>query len=186
MKIISNLLLSLILISNFIVFTQSVYASDLTDCKDVCSETYKTCKEAADGDNDAKKACRETRGTCKDQCRSIGGVTPSSSSLSSDDLINSLVPSQEILFGNESDISLAEGDIEQELAPKILKLFVKFSGILGFIIFTYIGMKLVFARSNEEEFTAAKQSLIHTFIGAVLIAASFGIVVGILRIFNAL
>jgi len=150
-------------------------------------ECIKSCKEAYTcGVNifsKAYKECRSDQKVCKNGC---GGNVSQSTGLQGQELIDELVPSQGSLFGFNEDLSLTDGDLEQELAPRILGLLVKFSGLLGFGIFTYLGIRLVFARSDEETYTSTKNALIHTFVGAIIIAASFGIVLAILQIFNSL
>lgn len=123
---------------------------------------------------------KETR-KCKSQCRQ---QLSQSDGLTSEQIINNLVPNQTDLFGQNSDVQLATGDLEQGLAPRILNIVVSFSSILGLILFTYLGIRLVTARANEEEFTKLKRALTNTFIGAIIIAGSFGVVIGILRIFQ--
>lgn len=118
---------------------------------------------------------------CKRQCRAQFATDEG---LTGEELINNLVPNQTDLFGQNSDVKLATGDLEQGLAPRILNILVGFSSVLGLILFTYLGIRLVAARANEEEFTKVKRALTNTFIGAIIIAGSFGAVIGILRIFQ--
>jgi hypothetical protein len=123
---------------------------------------------------------RKTR-QCKRDCRA---QFAEEEGLSSQELINNLVPSQNDLFGQGSDVKLATGDLEQGLAPRILNILIAFSAVIGLVLFTYLGVRLSVARNNEEEFTKVKRAITNTFIGAIIIAASFGIVIGILRVFE--
>jgi len=158
---------------------------DTKDCKTAYRDNYDNCKANAGDDTNAKDDCKETRKEARQNCRNIGAIT-ATTGLEGEDLINSLVPNQSTLFGNDENIKLTEGDLEQELAPQLLKLLVRFSSLIGFALFTFLGIKLILARSDEEAYTSAKNALIHTFVGAIIIAASFGIVVAILQIFNSL
>lgn len=116
------------------------------------------------------------------------------------DKVKLLIPSQESLFDNSrkldlnqdgiidknEQVRLADGDLEQGLAPRILQLIVNFSGIALVILFTAGGIKLLLARGDEEALTQTKELIVQTIIGTVLITASFGIVLGIINLFNSL
>lgn len=127
-----------------------------------------------------KPTNRETR-QCKQACKL---ELTEEEGLSGQELIDSLTPSQNDLFGVGSDVKLATGDLEQGLAPRILNILVSFSSVLALILFTYLGVRLVVARSNEEEFTKLKRALVNSLVGVVIIAAAFGLVIGVLRIFD--
>ena len=142
---------------------------NLRDCKDRCKEQYTGSDRRA-----CKRICRD----------SYNSSDPDR--LSGEALIDALVPSNEDLFGEDSDVGLATGDLEQGLAPRVLGIIVSFSGVLALVIFTYLGIRLVLARSNEDELTKAKRALTNTFIAAIIIAGSFAVVIGALRIFDAL
>jgi hypothetical protein len=114
--------------------------------------------------------------------------------------LDQLIPSQSSLFdrskrldadGNgiisvEERIRLADGDLEQGLAPRLLRILIGFSGVALFCFFTYIGVRLLLSRGNEETYTNTKNIAVQVLVGSVLITASFGIVLGVIRFFNAL
>ncbi len=109
-----------------------------------------------------------------------------------------IIPSQESLFGSSKRLDtndngiieegekfqLADGDLEQGLAPRILRILIAFSGIGFFVLFTYTGVRLILSRGNEETYAALKDQIVQLVIGTVLITASFGIILGVLRFFN--
>lgn len=106
------------------------------------------------------------------------------------ELLEELVPSQDDLFDNShrlqnGDVSFADGDLEKEVAPSILRILVTFSAILLMIYFTFLGIRLAISRDNEEVIKKTKDGIINGLIGVVIIAASFGIIVGILRLFDS-
>lgn len=116
------------------------------------------------------------------------------------DKVNSLFPTQSQLFDSskrldkngdgkiseEEQLRLTEGDIEQGLAPRLLKILVRFSGLLIFVFITYAGLKLLLSRGNEEELTKTKDLIIQVLIGTLVILGSFAITVGILRFFDSI
>lgn len=109
-----------------------------------------------------------------------------------------IIPSQESLFDSSKRLDtnnngvieegeklrLADGDLEQGLAPRILRILIAFSGIGFFVLFTYTGVRLILSRGNEETYAALKDQIVQLVIGTVLITASFGIILGVLRFFN--
>lgn len=102
-----------------------------------------------------------------------------------------LVPNQDQLFGGSDnlengEVRLVDKDLEQEVAPRILRIIVQFSAIAGLILMVYAGIKLIVSRDNEEEIKKAKDTLIYALVGVIVIAGSFAIIVGILRIFDNL
>jgi hypothetical protein len=114
--------------------------------------------------------------------------------------LNILIPSQESLFDNSkrndanqdgqiSDnerIRLADGDLEQGLAPKLLKILIQFSPIAITVFFVFAGVRLILSRGNEDAYTNTKNMIVQALIGFVLITASFGIIIGIIRLFDSL
>jgi hypothetical protein len=109
-----------------------------------------------------------------------------------------IIPSQESLFDSSKRLDtndngiieegeklrLADGDLEQGLAPRILRILIAFSGIGFFVLFTYTGVRLILSRGNEETYAALKDQMVQLVIGTVLITASFGIILGVIRFFN--
>lgn len=114
--------------------------------------------------------------------------------------VDQILPSQSDLFDNskkldknndgqiseDEQVRLIEGDLEQEIAPRIVRLFIGFSGLGIMILFTFAGVKLLLSRGNEEELTKTKDLIIHVIIGTAIIAGSFAIIVGVLRFFNSI
>jgi hypothetical protein len=114
--------------------------------------------------------------------------------------IDKILPSQSDLFDNskrldknndgtvdeDEQLRLIEGDLEQEVAPRIIRILVGFSSLGFTVLFTYAGVKLLLSRGNEEELTKAKDLLIHVIIGTAVLLGSFAIIVGVLRFFNSI
>ena len=111
-----------------------------------------------------------------------------------------LIPSQESLFdfskrndtnqdgviSKDEKIRLADGDLEQGLAPKLLKILIQFSPIAFTIFFVYAGVRLILSRGNEDAYTNTKNMIVEALIGVVLITASFAIIIGVVRLFDSL
>jgi hypothetical protein len=109
-----------------------------------------------------------------------------------------IIPSQESLFDSSKRLDtnnngvieegeklrLADGDLEQGLAPRVLRILIAFSGIGFFVLFTYTGVRLILSRGNEETYAALKDQIVQLVIGTALISASFGIILGVIRFFN--
>jgi len=100
-------------------------------------------------------------------------------------LVDQLVPSSSELFEGREDVRLAEGDLETGLVPRLIRILISFSALAAFVLFMYSGIRLVLARHNEEELTKAKTAIIHAVVGAILIAGSFGIIIGLIRLFES-
>ncbi len=108
-----------------------------------------------------------------------------------DQFLDRLVPDQNELFGDSDkldngEVKLAEGDLEQEIAPRFVRIIVQFSALAGLILMVFAGVRLILARDNEEEVKKAKDTMIYALIGVIVISGSFAIIVGILRIFDNL
>ena len=115
--------------------------------------------------------------------------TQSSTELELEEKINLLLPSQNALFDNskknlDEPFRIADGDLEQGLAPRVLRILIRFSTLGFFLFFTYAGLRLLLSRGNEETLTKTKDLIIQGVVGAILITASFGIVYGIIRFFD--
>lgn len=120
--------------------------------------------------------------------------------LDSQQRIQRLLPSQEALFDrsrradidqsgvidDNERIRLADGDLEQELAPRLVSIIIRFSSILIMIFFVIAGARLILSRGDEEALTKTKQLIVQVLIGSILIVGSFGIIVSIIRLFNVL
>lgn len=103
--------------------------------------------------------------------------------------LNQLLPNQTQLFGNESDSNtnqFAEGDLEQDILPRVLRLLVTISGVAITLIFTYVAFQLAISRGDEAKLTSLKNTFTQIIIGTVLILSAFAIVVGILQYFDSL
>lgn len=108
-----------------------------------------------------------------------------------EEYLDVLVPDQNELFGDSDkldngEVKLAEGDLEQEIAPRFVRIIVQFSALAGLILMVFAGVRLILARDNEEEVKKAKDTMIYALIGVIVISGSFAIIVGILRIFDNL
>lgn len=119
------------------------------------------------------------------------GLQPIESPEDIEGYIDALVPSQDDLFlGSDKikngEVKLVEKDLEQEVAPRVLRIVVQFSAIAGLILMVFAGVRLILARDNEEEVKKAKDTLVYALVGVIVISGSFAIIVGILRIFDNL
>lgn len=110
-------------------------------------------------------------------------------------MIEKLVPSQDKLFKgskkldvsrdqqiteDEQVFSLAQGDLEKDLIPRILQI-IFFLSATGFtILFMYAGIMLIIKQDEEEELTKVKKLFVNSLIGAVIISVSYAVVTGII------
>ena len=99
--------------------------------------------------------------------------------------LDSLFPTETDLFGEEKD-NFAQGDLEQDVIPRVLRLMIILSGTAITLIFTYMGFRLVLARDDEAALTNLKNTFQQVVIGTILILSAFAIVVGIIEFFDAL
>ena len=79
----------------------------------------------------------------------------------------------------DTNIQFVEEDLETKVLPRIIRIIFSVSSLLIMIIFVYAGIRLVFAQGDEEELGHAKNMLINSTIGAVIIMISFGLVTGV-------
>lgn len=99
--------------------------------------------------------------------------------------LDKLFPDETELFGSEKD-NFAQGDLEQDILPRFLRLLVIISGTFITLIFTYVGFKLVISRDDEAELTNLKNTFTQVVIGTVIILGAFAIVIGIIQYFDSL
>jgi hypothetical protein len=148
---------------------------------------------SADADADARA---ERRANNKAEKEERNANKP----LNYDEKLELIIPSQESLFdfskrldidgdgfldANEK-IRLADGDLEQGLLPRIIQIIIVFSSTGFFLFFTFAGVRLLLSRGNEEALTKTKDLIIQGVVGSILIVGSFGIIVGIIRLFDSL
>jgi len=79
----------------------------------------------------------------------------------------------------DKNVQFVEGDLETEVLPRVLRIIFSLSSLLIMIIFVYAGIRLVFAQGDEEELGNAKNMLVYSIVGAVIIMISFGLVTGV-------
>ena len=77
------------------------------------------------------------------------------------------------------NVQFVEGDLETEVLPRVLRIIFSLSSLLIMIIFVYAGIRLVFAQGDDEELGNAKNMLVYSIVGAVIIMISFGLVTGV-------
>lgn len=99
--------------------------------------------------------------------------------------LDSLLPSETELFGQEQG-NFAQGDLEQDVIPRVLRLLIIISGVVITLVFTYVGFRLVLARGDEAQLTNLKNTFTQIVIGTIIILSAFAIVVGIIEFFDAL
>ena len=79
----------------------------------------------------------------------------------------------------DKNVQFVTDDLETKVFPRILRIVFSMSSLLIMIIFVYSGVRLVLSQGDEEELGKAKDMLIYSIIGAVIIMVSFGLVTGI-------
>jgi hypothetical protein len=99
--------------------------------------------------------------------------------------LDKLFPSETELFDEEKG-NFAQGDLEQDILPRLLRLLVIISGTFITIVFTYVGFRLVVSRDDESELTNLKNTFTQVVIGTVLILSAFALVIGIIQYFDSL
>jgi len=77
--------------------------------------------------------------------------------------------------------NLPKGDWTQIMA-QVINLVLGISGSLAFAAFTYGGVMMVTAQGNDEQIRKGKNILYWSLLALAIIAASYGIVVGITQL----
>lgn len=101
------------------------------------------------------------------------------------DTIEFLTKTSNNRLANE-ETKFVTDDLEEKVFPRVLKFIFATSSFLIMIIFIYAGIRLVVSQGEEEELKTAKNMLIYSIIGAVIIMASYGIVIGLAGYLSAL
>ena len=86
----------------------------------------------------------------------------------------------------KEDLNFVSEDLETKVFPKTLKFIFQISSFLIMIIFVYAGIRLVLSQGQEEELKTAKNMLLNSVIGAVIIMASFALVTGLVGYLSSL
>lgn len=86
----------------------------------------------------------------------------------------------------KEDLTFVSEDLETKVFPKTLKFIFQTSSFLIMIIFIYAGIRLVLSQGEEEELKTAKNMLLYSIIGAVIIMASFALVTGLVGYLSSL
>lgn len=101
-----------------------------------------------------------------------------------------LLPDQSELFGTSRDSPRLVGqkgeDLMKDIAPKIIQLILALGGVVVFVVFVITGIRLVMAGDNEEELGEIKSTFTYSLIGLLIIAGSYAIIFGIMKIFSNL
>jgi len=79
----------------------------------------------------------------------------------------------------DKNVQFVEGDLETEVLPRLIRIVFSLSSLLIMIIFVYAGIRLVFSQGDEEEMGNAKNMLVYSVVGAVIIMISFALVTGV-------
>ncbi len=79
----------------------------------------------------------------------------------------------------DKNVQFVEGDLETEVLPRLIRIIFSLSSLLIMIIFVYAGIRLVFSQGDEEEMGNAKNMLVYSVVGAVIIMISFALVTGV-------
>jgi len=77
---------------------------------------------------------------------------------------------------------LPTGDLQYEILPRIIKIFLGVSGAITTGVFVYVGIMLLTHLGNEDAITKFKKSFIFSAVGLALIITAYGIVYGILNL----
>lgn len=94
---------------------------------------------------------------------------------------SSLVPDKE-KTSTTSKVNLVQDLPEQEwpqLIATLIKFLLAITGSLAFASFTIGGVFMVTARGNEEQVTKGKDIIFWSILALIIIATSYGIVIGI-------
>jgi hypothetical protein len=86
----------------------------------------------------------------------------------------------------KENLNFVSEDLETKVFPKTLKFIFQISSFLIMIIFVYAGIRLVLSQGEEEELKTAKNMLLYSVIGAVIIMASFALVTGLVGYLSSL
>ncbi|MDP3971071.1 MAG: hypothetical protein Q8P90_05285 [bacterium] len=77
-------------------------------------------------------------------------------------------------WGNLTDTGLGTTD-PVVVASQIINILLRVLGLFSLIVMLYGGWLWIWARGNEETISKAKDILVGTFIGLIIILASYGI-----------
>lgn len=77
-------------------------------------------------------------------------------------------------FGTLSDTGLGTTD-PVKTSAQLINVLLRVLGLFTLLLMLYGGFRWMWARGNQEDITAAKEIVIGTFIGLIIILASFGI-----------
>ncbi len=72
------------------------------------------------------------------------------------------------------------GDLEAEILPASIKMFLGVVATISFAMFIYAGVNLIISQGNEEEMTKFKSMLIWSVVGLVIITMAYAVVKGVL------
>lgn len=101
-----------------------------------------------------------------------------------------LLPDQSELFGTSENAPRLVGqkgeNLVRDIAPKIIQLILALGGVVVFVVFVITGIRLVMAGDNEEELGEIKSTFTYSLIGLLVIAGSYAIIFGIMKIFSNL
>lgn len=70
----------------------------------------------------------------------------------------------------------------QDLLAGIIKVILGLTGTIAFISFTFNGVIMVVSQGKEEEIAKAKKNILLSIVALAIIAASYGLVLGISRL----
>lgn len=70
----------------------------------------------------------------------------------------------------------------KDLLAGVVKVILGITGTIAFISFTFNGIMMVVAQGNEETIGKAKKNILLSVLALAIIAASYGIVLGISRL----
>ncbi len=77
---------------------------------------------------------------------------------------------------------VSTGDLEEQVLPAAIKMFLGMVATISFVMFIYAGVNLIISQGNEEEMTKFKNMLLWSVIGLAVITMSYAIVKGVMAI----
>jgi hypothetical protein len=78
--------------------------------------------------------------------------------------------------------NLPQGDILSEFIPRVIKIILSLSSLVGFVLLIYIGIQYISPIHEAEANEKLKQAIIWIFAGIVVMLSAYALVEGILKL----
>lgn len=79
----------------------------------------------------------------------------------------------------DNSAKLPSGDISTQFLPQVIKTILSVTGVIVFVMFILSGIFFLTARGNDDQLGKAKNILIYSLVGVVIIAVSYAIILGV-------